>query len=334
MSGYDWEALFVDDDSPDGTADAVNEVAQNDPRIKCLRRIGARGLSSACIEGILASSTPLVAVIDGDRQHDTAILPQMIKSITEDGAEIAIGSRYMEGGSMDGWSMRRKAISSAATYMSKYLIPEGLTDPMSGFFVIRRDVFTGLADRLSGKGFKILLDIFASADRELTYKEVPYEFRQRESGESKLSPIVVMEFAEMLITKTIGRYLPAKFLLFVGAGTTGMIVHFITLGLLFRILGVDFAWSQMTAILLAMTCNFYVNNIITYRERTLRGWQWLRGLITFYIACGLGAFVNFSSAFLLFENGFHWAAAGFIGAALGAIWNYLTTKTVTWRERE
>lgn len=331
LSDREWQALFVDDNSPDGTADTVERLAEENPRVKCLRRVGVRGLSSACIEGIMASSTPLVAVVDGDRQHDLSILPALIDAVASGDAEIAIGSRYLKSGSMDQWGAHRKTISAVATRMSRRLIPDGLTDPMSGYFVMRRDVFLKLAARLSGKEFKILLDIFASADRPLRFAEVPYVFRPRVAGESKLSTHVVFEFAEMLIEKTVGRYLPAKFLLFVAVGTTGMVVHVITLGVLGQVFGTTFAWAQFTAIILAMTCNYYVNNLVTYREDPLRGLQWFRGLLTFYAACGLGAFVNFTTALYLFDIGVYWIVAGVAGAVLAAVWNYATTRVVTWR---
>lgn len=326
--------MFVDDNSPDGTARLVDELGRENPRIKCLVRVGRRGLSSACIEGILACDSPLVAVMDGDLQHDMAILPQLMDKVAIQGAEIAIGSRYAAGGDMDHWNSGRKSLSGLATWMSKLLIPDGLTDPMSGYFVMRRDVFFSLAHRLSGKGFKILLDIFASSEKTLVFAEVPYSFKPRHAGDSKLSTHVVLEFAEMLIAKSVGKYLPPKFFLFVGVGATGVVVHLAVLGVLSQILSVAFSWAQFFAIWAAMTSNFHGNNLVTYRERPLHGCAWVGGLIAFYAACGLGAFLNFAVAVYLFELGVHWVLASLSGAVLGAIWNFTTTRAVVWRDHQ
>ena len=330
LAGRDWEILFVDDNSSDHTASQVEKLGRADPRIKCLLRVGRRGLSSACIEGILASSSPLVAVMDGDLQHDAAILPKMIDVLSNSDVQIAIGSRYTNGGNIDQWTFWRKMVSGTATILSRVLIPEGLTDPMSGYFVIRRDLFIGLADQLSGKGFKILLDIFSSSTDNLNFVEVPYSFGVRHSGKSKLRTHVVLEFCEMVVDKFVGRYLSPKFFLFVCVGLTGVMIHLLALGLFNQLLVIGFGWSQFLAIWAAMTSNFWLNNLVTYRETPLRGREWWRGLITFYTSCGFGALVNIAIAVFLFDLEIHWLLSGLGGAVVGAVWNYSTTRITTW----
>ncbi len=334
LAGRDWEILIVDDNSPDGTARHVANLGKADSRIKCLLRIGRRGLSSACIEGMLASSSPLVAVMDSDLQHDVAILPKMIDAVSNSDVHIAIGSRYIDGGDTDKLTFWRKMVSGTATILARFLFPDGLTDPMSGYFVMRRNIFVGLADRLSGKGFKILLDIFSSSKDTLPFVEVPYSFGVRHSGESKLDTRVVLEFGEMVIDQIVGRYLPSKFFLFVGVGLTGVVVHLLVLGLFNLLLSIGFGWSQFLAIWAAMTSNFRLNNMVTYREVPLSGREWWRGLITFYASCGLGAFINLAIAIFLFELGIHWLLAGFGGTVVGAVWNFLTTRVITWHNLE
>ena len=327
---YDWHVLFVDDNSPDGTAEEVERLGKTDPRVKCLRRIGRKGLSSACIDGILASNSPFVAVMDGDLQHDIKILSQMIEAVSEGTVDLAIGSRYTEGGDIGRWSIWRRLTSGIATRVSRILIPDGLTDPMSGYFVMRRDKFVGLVDRLYGKGFKILLDIISSSREELSFIEVPYSFGVRQHGESKLNTLVAYEFGEMLAFQTVGRFVPPKFFLFVGVGLTGMLVHFIVLGGFNRLLSVSFEASQFLAIWAAMTSNFHLNNLVTYRETHLRAQAWWRGLFTFYASCGLGAFINLTIAIFLYGFGAHWLVAGVSGAVFGAVWNFSTTRIFTW----
>src|SRR5262249_19627660 len=171
-----WEVIFVDDDSPDGTSNSVLEIAQRDCRVRCLQRIGRRGLSSACIEGMSASSAPYLAVIDGDLQHDETLLVPMLDVLKNGQVDIVVGSRYVSGGAFGAWDRSRANMSRAATRISRVIVRAELKDPMSGFFMIRRDVFAETVRNLSVIGFKILLDIFASSPRPLRFKELPYQF--------------------------------------------------------------------------------------------------------------------------------------------------------------
>src|SRR4051794_11328889 len=167
LAGVSWEAIFVDDNSPDRTWDVVRGLARQDPRVRCIRRIGRRGLSGACIEGILASSAPYAAVIDADLQHDESQLPKMVGLLQSGEAELVVGSRYVEGGSADSFEKGRAGISALATEVARRVLKVGIADPMSGFFMIRRDRFEQLAPQLSIQGFKILLDIVATAQGKL-----------------------------------------------------------------------------------------------------------------------------------------------------------------------
>lgn len=195
-----WEAIFVDDDSPDGTARDVRNVAARDARVRCVQRIGRRGLSSACIEGMLASSAPVIAVMDADLQHDESILPQMLQKI-EAGADVVIGTRYAEGGSTGEWDESRKSMSLLATRMSRLILKQTVSDPMSGFFMLKRETFEANVRQLSAMGFKILLDLLASSTHALRIEEVAYRFRDRHSGQSKLDGMVIWEYGMLLADK-------------------------------------------------------------------------------------------------------------------------------------
>jgi len=331
LRGIEWELIVVDDDSPDGTAGRVWELARMNPRLRCLRRLGRRGLSSACVEGMLATGAQYLAIMDGDLQHDETLLPDMLAELRTADTDIVIGSRYVEGGNPAGLNGTRASMSQLATCLSKPLIPDGLKDPMSGFFMLRRELFDATVHSLSGIGFKILLDILASAPRPLRFKELPFAFRSREAGESKLDTQVVWDYAMLLLDKLVGRWVPVRFVAFILVGSVGVLVHMSVLAIVLTVMGWSFLYSQALATLIAMTTNFIMNNLITYRDVRLRGWGWLRGWFSFVLACSIGAVANVGVAQYLFENETIWALAGMAGIIVGAVWNYVITLVYTWK---
>ena len=334
LHGQQWEVVFVDDDSPDGTADAVREIGRRDPRVRCIQRIGRRGLSSACVEGVLATSADLVAIMDADLQHDETILTTMVRAIREQGADIAVGSRYVPGGGIGGWDEGRARISRFATRICRVVVPEQLADPMSGFFMVRRDVFMDAVRGLSSIGFKILVDLFASSSRPLKLVEVPYQFRERHAGESKLDSRVAWDFGMLLLDKTIGRWVPVRFLSFALIGGTGVLVHMAVLAPLYNGGLLGFAASQAVASAIAMVFNFFLNNALTYRDAKLSGAALLRGLMVFMLVCGLGAIANIGVAEWLFaEQRQGWFLSAVAGILIGAVWNYTTSAFYTWGRR-
>lgn len=329
LGDHGWEVVFVDDDSPDGTTAIVREAARKDRRIRCVQRIGRRGLSSACIEGMLAAAAPVIAVMDADLQHDERVLPQML-ALIEGGAEVAIGTRYAAGGSVGSWDGTRAGMSRIATVAGRLVLKQSVSDPMSGFFMARREVVDSTVRRLSGIGFKILLDILSSSPRALRIAEVPYSFRGRFAGESKLDEMAIWEYGLLLADKTLGRYVPVRFVAFALVGALGVLVHMAVLGTLLRVLGQGFVLAQTAATLTAMVFNFAVNNVLTYRDLRLRGLAWVRGLGTFTAACSVGALANVGIATYLFEKKTQWFVAALAGVAVGAVWNYAVTRIYTW----
>lgn len=327
-----WEVIFVDDDSPDGTADLVRAMARHDHRIRCIQRIGRRGLSSACIEGMLASSAPYLAVMDGDLQHDEELLLPMLYTLKQGEEDIVVGSRYVSGGGTEGWDSARLHLSRVATWISRVVVRADLKDPMSGFFMIRREVFTAAERNLSVIGFKILLDLFASSPQPLKFKELPYQFRSRHEGESKLDSRAKWDYGMLLLDKLIGHLIPVRFIAFTLVGSLGVCVHLVVLTSLFKGLSLGFMPSQMGATVVAMTVNFAVNNIVTYRDVQLRGWNWLRGWVVFTLACSVGTVANVGIAAYLFEHRTGWTIAALAGIMVGAVWNYAVTKAYIWRD--
>jgi dolichol-phosphate mannosyltransferase len=333
LAGTEWEAIFVDDDSRDGTAEHVRAIARRKPYIRCVQRLGRRGLSTACIEGVLASSAPFLAVMDADLQHDETLLPRMLEMLRSSALDIVIGSRYAAGGGVGAWDPSRARISDLATRLSRLVVKAELSDPMSGFFMIRRPVFEAALRDLSGQGFKILIDLFASSPRPLAFAELPYQFRLRRHGESKLDTLVAWEYLQLLLDKLIGHLVPVRFALFAMIGGLGLVVHLAVLGLVLKFLGVDFTLAQSVATVTAMTSNFLLNNWFTYRDRRLRGWRLLRGLVSFCVVCSVGAIGNVGIAAYVFHADQAWWLAGIAGAIVGSVWNYATSAVFTWRAR-
>jgi len=330
LSGNAWEVIFVDDDSPDGTAARAREIARTDPRVRCLQRIGRRGLSSACVEGMLASSAPYLAVMDADCQHDETVLPRMLEILKAGDTDVVVGSRYIEGGGIGSWTASRAKMSRFATRLGRSVMKQDLSDPMSGFFALRRSVLELAVRDLSNIGFKILLDLVASCPGTLRLKETPYTFRNRHAGESKLDSQAMWGFVMLLTDKLIGHIVPVRFVAFAMVGALGVFVHFAILSTLFQLMAVPFRYSQGAATVAAMVCNFALNNALTYRDMRLKGWQWFKGLGSFSLSCSLGALANVGIASYLFRRDTSWAVAALAGIAVGAVWNYAVTAFYTW----
>jgi dolichol-phosphate mannosyltransferase len=333
LKGVAWEVVFVDDNSPDGTWDVVRALARRDGRVRCIRRIGRRGLSGACIEGILASSAPFAAVMDADLQHDETQLPKMLSLLQSGEAELVIGSRYIEGGSADSFNRHRAGASALATEVAKRVLSVQVADPMSGFFMIRRDRFEQLAPELSTQGFKILLDVIATARGELRTVEVPFTFGSRLHGESKLDSMVALDFLGLVLAKFTNDVISLRFLLFAMVGGTGLLVHLGTLFVALRVLEFPFPEAQAAGALVAMTTNFILNNFLTYRDQRLKGFAILRGLLAFYLVCSVGLLANVGVAFSVYDQEPIWWLAGAAGALMGVVWNYAMSGLFVWRKR-
>jgi dolichol-phosphate mannosyltransferase len=331
LGGISWEVMFVDDDSRDGTRAAIAALAAEDPRVRLLHRIGRRGLSSAFIEGAQASLSPYIAAMDGDLQHDERVLPAMLAALRDEGAEIAIGSRYIAGGGVGSWDKTRAGMSSLATRLSQVVLRAPVSDPMSGFFMLRRATFDRASRRLSAMGFKILLDIIASLPEPPVLRELPYQFRNRVAGESKLDAGVLRDYLMLILDKLVGHVVPVRFILFAAVGTIGIAAHLAVLRIGLGA-GLAFPEAQLVATAFAILGNFMLNNLFTFREAHLRGWGFLRGLATFTAICAVGAAGNIGvSSFLFGSEHSSWWLAGIAGAAMSLVWNYAASSVITWR---
>ncbi len=331
LAGLAWEVVFVDDHSPDGTADALRAIARTDRRVRVMERVGRRGLSSACIEGMMSSAAPFIAVMDADLQHDESLLPSMLRLLQTEPVDVVIASRNLDGGSMGDFTRRREQMSDLGHRLSRLVLKCDVTDAMSGFFVIDARFFRAHVPRLTGAGFKLLVDILATSRTPPRVIEVPYRFRMRQAGESKLDSSVMLEYLFLIVDKMIGRWVPTRFVLFLCVGALGLAVNLAILAVLYRGGQLPFVQAQVVATLVAMTSNFLLNNIATFRNRRLRGAALFGGLLKFYVACSVGALINVAFAAMLISRGMPWALAGLTGTAISSVWNYGVNTVLTWR---
>jgi dolichol-phosphate mannosyltransferase len=339
LAGLAWEAIFVDDDSSDGTADEARRLSLIDPRIRVIQRIGRRGLASAAIEGMCATAAPVAAVMDADHQHDPDLLPLMLRAIMSGECDLACASRFVPGADMQDWnSPRRERASTLANRLARKVTGVELSDPMSGYFMLRTEMLRRDAHRLSGVGFKVLLDILATVEQPLRVKEFPLRFAARALGESKLDRIVVFEFLVGLYDKWLGRIIPTRFALFGTIGALGVIVHMAVLSAFMALFDVRFARpvtefeiGQAVAALVAMSFNFVLNNALTYADQRLRGVSaLLRGWVKFAVTCSVGLLANVGAAVVLVRFGMPEYAAALAGIALGSVWNYALSSRFVW----
>lgn len=333
LSGLSWEVIFVDDDSPDGTTQQIQLLAQTHPNIRCIRRVGRRGLSSACVEGMLSTHARYIAVMDADLQHDESKLPDMLQALVQEGYDLSVGSRYIEGGSVGDWQADRQQASWVATWLSQRVLGLSVSDPMSGFFMLKREVLEGAVYNLSNMGFKILVDLIVSSPKPLKIIEIPFEFGQRTVGESKLDNRVAWDFLMLLVDKTVGQYVPVQLVSFGMIGGAGVCVHLVVLSIAMALFPDYFVRAQAVAVGVSMIFNYGLNNELTYRDQRLKGWAWVSGLVKFMLACSIGAAANVGVASYIYVDWGNWLWSGLTGILVGMLWNYAATAIVVWPRR-
>jgi dolichol-phosphate mannosyltransferase len=331
LGSINYELIIVDDNSADGTWKIAEELAAGMREVRCLRRIGRNGLSSAVIEGVLSTTAEFVCVIDADLQHDEKMIPVMFEKASNE-ADLVIGTRYVDGGSVSNWSKKRLRISQIATKFTQTLFKHNLSDPMSGFFLIKREYFNKVIENLDGKGFKILLDIISNySPEDLKIAEVPYIFGVRKHGESKLNMGIVMSFLEFLYIKKIGNLVPLRFVKFSMVGSMGAVIHFSVLYFLFKVNQMSYGVSILFAIESAVIFSFALNNRWTFKDNILTGIQKIIfGFVKYNMACFVGGVLSYFISMNLMQNNYHWVGASIIGAITAVLWNYNLNRIFTW----
>tara|TARA_B100001179_G_C18587400_1_gene402900 strand:+ start:660 stop:1757 length:1098 start_codon:yes stop_codon:yes gene_type:complete len=328
-----WEIVFVDDNSSDNTRTEIEKIAKKDSRIKLIHRIGRSGLSSACIEGMRATKSNFVLVMDGDLQHDESLIPKMYKKIINENLDIVIGSRFEKFASLNLPKLRLFG-TRGASFLIRTILGIRLKDPLSGFFIIKRDYLNKYINKLSGLGFKILLDIVSLNPKKIKFQELAFHFKKRSHGESKLDALVIFEFLVLLLNRWLGWLLPIRFILYCIVGITGLIINLFFLSMLYKYFLLDYKFALIMSMGIALMSNFSLNNIFTHKDRRLYGKRFFYGMISFYITCFLGALVNFSiSNFIYNLSNNLWLIAPVLGGMVSAVWNYLFTSWFTWKKK-
>ena len=332
LANTDKEVIVVDDNSPDKTWEIARNLSSTYPWLRVIRRIHDRGLSSAVLAGFAVAEGDCLAVMDADLQHDEQILPQFLDAFQK-GADIVVGSRKVDGGGTQNWSVVRKFMSWVATIMAKIALRHPVTDPMSGFFAIRKEIYQSYKDEINPKGFKILLEFLARA-KHTNIKEIGYTFKNRVHGESKLSHKVIFEYLNALYELSLGNYLPIRFLKYALVGFTGLIVSNLILFLSLRYIGLSTAKSVAASIEVSIVTNFFLNNYWTFKENKLKGaWPLLRGIVTFHAICLSGAIINQAIALKFSANNdMNLYLANALGYIVAAVWNYAINVGITWKQ--
>lgn len=322
------EIVVVDDSRDDRTAAVVRAFAGDGRSVRLLRRQGGSGLASAAIAGWDAARGRLLAIMDGDGQHDPALVTRMVEACAREQADVVVASRYLESRA-SGLGGLRHAMSRAAVMLTHGLLGVRLADPMSGCFLMTRQWYRHVRPRLSGVGFKILVDVVASGTRRPRTAQIATVLGERRGGRSKMSVRVALELVMLLLEKRSGGLVPARMAMFFAVGLTGLAVHLAVVAALVYA-GWPFWAGQAAAILTAMTWNFLLNNSLTFGDRKLHGRRMLRGLLLFYLACLGGSFINEGVALGLHALGLHWSLAALAGGGVAALWNYHASKRTAW----
>lgn len=338
LGAIPWEVIFVDDASPDGTGNVVRSLARHDRRVRLIKRHDRRGLSSAVVEGALAASADIVAVMDGDLQHDESLLPRLYEEIASGRADIASASRFLQEDGAEGLSSaRRLKISNTGIRLANRAFGLDLTDPLTGFFAVRRETVMEALPHLSGRGFKILLDIITATAVPPRVVELPFRFRPRLHGESKLDRRVMYDFFLFFIEKKIRPVLPlpARFISFALINGVGILVHLATLVVLVGVIGAGFTLAQIVGTLFGMAFNFTVNNAVTYSDQTLKGRRFVIGFGLFCVLCSVGIVANVGMANVLHDRyaEISYVLPALAGALIAVVWNYAATRTFVWGRR-
>lgn len=330
---YELELIFVDDDSQDGTADCVRELARHHPEVRLIRRVGRAGLSSAIKEGILDATGDLVVVMDCDGQHEPSTVVEALNCLLETGADLVIGSRFHPYAQILGLSAKRERNSTWANAMARLSLPRyrQLTDYMSGFFVCRLQSVFPYVRQIDVNGFKFLYELLAISRGRLLVEEVPLRFQPRLAGESKLNLAVVWDLGISILHTLLFRSVPRRAISFALVGATGIATHFFIYGLARHVLSLSFEWAQTCAVITAATTNFLINNVLTFRFQQLSGLRLLLGLLRYLLVTSMGMVANVGVSSALY----HQVAqrpffALFAGITVDFVWKYAASSKFVW----
>ncbi|TSA17028.1 MAG: glycosyltransferase family 2 protein [Nitrosopumilales archaeon] len=347
--GTDTEIIVVDDDSPDGTGNIVEEYAKNSKKentqsVQIIHRKTERGLSSAILTGIKYAKGDAVVVMDGDFSHPPQTIPKMIEELQKSECDIVVASRYVNGGSVKGWPFRRKIISKGATKIARHGLGIKIKDPMSGFFAFKRNIINNI--KFDAIGYKILLEILVKA-RGVKVKEIPYEFINRKEGSSKLDTSIAIDYVKSLwklyrYGKTIRekeKRVSVRFLSKAGrfytVGASGLLVNYLVSFLFGVVLSnLWYIYATMIGIVFSMTSNFILNKVWTFEDRDFNLKKTLRQYGLFLGFSGIGAIFQIFMIYILVETRhMNYSIALFVAVVIASVGNFILNKRWTFQEK-
>ena len=343
-----YEIIIADDNSPDQTWKVASELSKDFPSIRVIRRFRNRGLTPSVLEGMESAVGNILGVMDADLQHDISVLPQMLEECSSH--DLVIGSRYTDSNTKNSLSFLRKILSKSGTFFARVLLGLKISDPLSGYFLVKRDVFKELSSDINAKGFKILLQI-VGRNSNLKIKEIPYSFSERKKGSTKLNEEVAIDFLSELFSLRFKKKVSSRFVRYSITGLSGVFINLFGQSISHIILGVEpisYASNEFSlpgisvaiGFSLSVINNFYWNNRWTFRDKKLSGiYANVWGLINYFIITCVGFLIQFSVwRFLIgvFLNSFGYSdkftyLANLVGVLTATTWNYYVSKNFMWK---
>jgi len=329
LSGHDYEVIVVDDNSPDQTSEIVKKISKANKNILCIKRTWKKGLSSAVIEGVALSSKELVCVMDGDGQHDPKDILKMLEHHRAYNLDLVSGSRFLNLSSELALSQSRKNLSDAGIFFANLFLKKKMTDPMTGLFLIKKNLIENLQDQLYKDGFKILFDILM-LNKTLKSDEVQINFRSRIAGDSKLNISTIFNMLGQVMENITKGFMPASFFVFSLVGTVGVAIHLTSLSLLLMSLG--FVAANAVSTVLAMTSNYFLNNYLTFHNlhKTFR--ERFQGLIKYSFTNSFSILANIGVASQFYANNFSEISSALIGILAGLVLNYFLSLNLVFKK--
>ncbi len=331
---FDLEILVIDDNSTDGTPELVKEISMNERRIRLIRRLGRSGLASAIKEGILDSSSNLIAIMDSDGQHEPIAILNAVRKLTDEGLDLVSGSRFLGNSEIYGLSQARTDGSSIANNFARFSLPKAhghLTDYMSGFLVMNLNSCMPFIYKVDVNGFKFLYELLAVSKGKLKIKEIPLKFQPRNYGSSKLDLAIFWDFLISLLHTFSLRLIPRRAISFGLVGATGVLVQLISTHILMTSIRLDFVEALPISVVIAATSNYIINNALTFRAQRLKRWKLIRGLLKFLLVASLPVIANVGLAttfYSMIANNAIWAQLS--GIFVVFIWNYAASSRFVW----
>ena len=331
LTQLNYDIIIVDDNSPDKTGEIVKAFIQgkNLQNIICIERSWQKGLSSAIVEGMAASNSPLIIVMDGDGQHDPKDIYKFVETQKNNDLDLVIGSRfYMEESDIN-LSRSRFALSRFGIRLSRPFIGNRFTDPLTGFFLIKRNILKNIQNKIYKDGFKILFDILM-LKKDISSQEIQITFRKRLAGDSKLNISTLAHLMGQIVENLSHRIIPSTFFVFSFIGATGVFIHLLAL---YSFLGVgfDYIFSNFIGSILALTSNYLLNNYLTFNNlhKTLR--SRISGLFKYSLFNSLSLMANIGVASFLYLDNFSVAISTLFGISAGLLLNYFLSKNIVFR---